>query len=134
MKRNFNVPVVGSDGVTHARVVFAYEPNGMPVMELDKASGRKVQAIDHYEPMTLKVYALDALAGRWRGEEDLGNDVLFQRGKLHDKICFGEKDGEVELVAADVALILDALNHQGQSALVITRMKAMLETDPTAGA
>lgn len=125
MKRNFNVVVKDHEGHPHVRRVFKYDDKGMPVLE--KVNGEERHTFDHFEPMTLRSYALDALAGRWRGEEGMSNEDLWKRMKLHDKLAFGD---EVDIKAEEGQMILDAMNKQGLSALVIGRMKDLLDTDP----
>lgn len=123
MKRNFNVVVKNSDGRPHVRALSKYDEDGMPVIE----NGQP--AFDKYEPMTLRQYALDALAGRWKGEENMSNEDMWKRMKLHDRISFANKD-DVELTSDEGKTIVDALNHQGSTVLVVGRMKDLFETDP----
>lgn len=126
MKRNFNIVVRDFEGTPHVRAVMKYdEKTGMPVTE----NGR--HAFSHHVPMTLATYAMDALAGRWRGEESLSNDEMWKRMKLHDKIATGVTTGEaIEITGDEGKALLEALNHKGESALVIGRIKDLLDTDP----
>lgn len=124
MKRNFNVQVKDHDGRLHVRPVMKFDgETGMPVMDGDK------QVFSHFEPLTLKLYALDALAGRWRGEENMSNDEMWKRMKLHDKLAFSI-DEPVEITSDEGKMILDALNKQGRTPIVIGRMKELIDTDP----
>lgn len=125
MKRNFNVVVRNSDGHPHVREIFKYdEKSGMPVT----ANGAPV--FDRYEAMTLRQYAIEALGGRWRGEDTMSNVDLWKRMKLHDQFVFSI-DGVVELSNEDATLVLDALNRQGRPPLVVGRMKDLIDNDPT---
>lgn len=124
MKRNFEVVVTHHDGRPHVRQVFKYEEKtGLPVLK-DGA-----HEFDKFMPMTLRQYAIDALAGRWKGEENMSRDDAWKRMKLHDKIAFNT-DGAVELTADEGKMILDALDHMQASPIVIGRMKDLIDTDP----
>lgn len=128
MKRNFNVIVRDFDGHPFVRPVMQYaHDTGMPIME------NGAHAFSHHEPMTLRLYALDALAGRWRGEEGLTNDDLWKRMKLHDKLAFAGNE-PVEITSDEGKMVLDALNKQGRSPIVIGRMKDLIDTDPAPAA
>lgn len=130
MKRNFNVVVKDLEDRPHLRQVMKYDKDtGMPVME--EVQGRKVHAFDRFEPMTLRQYALDALCGRWSGEDKAPWDQVKKRGELIDRITFSQ-DGWVELENADCQIIKDALEHSGATYYVMYRMGKMLETDPPA--
>ena len=129
MKRDFNVVVKDFEGRPHVRPLYRYDDAGMPLME----GGRQV--FDRHVPMTLATYALDALAGRWRGEESLSNEDMWKRMKLHDKIATAvAMPGPIELTSDEGKILMDALNHQGAAALVIGRMKDLLDTDPAPAA
>jgi hypothetical protein len=121
MKRNFNVPVIDFEGRSHVRPIMKYDDKGMPVVK------DGIHEFSHHEPMLLRHYALDTLAGRWQGEEKLDG---APRMKLYHKICFA-KDGIVEIEGTDIATIVTALTNQGRSFLVIDAMQQMLNTDYT---
>lgn len=129
MKRNFDVVVKDFDGRPCIRAVFKYhEDTGLPVME-DGPGGTKRQVFSHHQPMTLRLYALEALHGRWKGEEGLDHKESRKRMDLADKIAFSE-DGVVELDNDEAQMILAALKHQGREHLVMGRMEKMLNSDP----
>lgn len=124
MKRNFDAVVRAFDGRPHVKQVFAFDPKtGMPVIE------NGAHKFSHHEPMTLRLYALDALAGRWRGEESMTVEEAHQRMKLHDKLAFA-KDGVVEIDGKEGQMILDCLLKQGREPIVVGRMKELIDTDP----
>lgn len=123
MKRNFEVPVKDYDGRPHLRALLKYDAAGAPVM---LPNGN--QEIEKYVPATLRTYALDALAGRWPGEEKIDG---AERMRLYHKICFS-KDGVVDVEPAEVGHLLQALTNQGRSFLVIDAMQTLLNTDPPA--
>lgn len=130
MKRDFSAVVKDLDGNMHVRAVMQYDKTtGKPVMEVQ--GGAKVHAFSHHEPLTLRGYAMDALAGRWPGEEQMDRAVMSKRIKLYDKLCFSQ-DGAIELEASDFPIILDALYNQRVSSLVYARIEDMLNTDPKA--
>jgi hypothetical protein len=127
LKRNFEVKVKNHEGRPHVRAVFKYdEESGMPLMD-DKGN----HSFSHHEPMTLRLYALNALSGRWKGDDNLSVADAHTRMKLHDRIAFAP-DGVVELEGKDGQLILDCLIKQGCDPIVVGRMKDMLDTDPSA--
>lgn len=125
MKRNFEVIVKDHEGRAHIRRMDKYDESGMPMIE----NGAPV--FDKFVPMTLRQYALDALAGRWKGEENISHEESWKRMKLHDKLAFS-LDGEVELNGEEGKMILDAMNHSMKPPVVIGRMKNLLDTDPDA--
>jgi hypothetical protein len=121
MKRNFNHPVVDFDGRPHSRAVMQYDERGLPVIK------DGVHQVDHWEVVTLRFYALDALGGRWPGEERIdGTD----RMRVYHKICYAT-DGLVDLDASDPGIIIAALTNQGRSFVVVDAMQKMLAADPT---
>ncbi len=123
MKRNFDEVVKDYDGHAKVRVMNKYDDAGMPVHK-DGAP-----EFSHYQPMTLRLYALDALHGRWRGEEGLDHKESRKRMDLADRIAFST-DGEVELTTDDTVMILTALKNQGREHLVVGRMTKLFDTDP----
>lgn len=124
MKRNFDVQVKNYDGRINVRAIFEYDAAGLPVVD---ANGQP--KFSHHEPMTLRLYALDALAGRWRGEENLTIEDAHKRMKLYDKLAFST-DGEVDIDGKEGQMILDCLVKQGRDPIVIGRMKDLIDTDP----
>lgn len=124
MKRNFKTVVQNFDGQPCVRPVFKFDETGMPVTE---KTGQQV--FDHYEPMTYRTYALDALSGRWRGEENMAIDDIMKRGKLIEKLTMS-MDGVVEIDADESKMIVDCLIKQGRDVFIIAKMKAMLDKDP----
>jgi hypothetical protein len=132
VKRNFNVIVKDADGTPHVHKVFKTdEVTGLPVLEsqtMPNGTVQKVQVFDRFEPMTMRRYVIDALSGRWAGEEKAPWSEVKKRGALLDRIIFG--DGEVELDSTEVQIIKDALEHQGVSYYVMYRIGSMLDTDP----
>ena len=96
----------------------------MPVVN-DKGE----QVFSHLEPMTLRAYAVEALGGRFKGEESVSNDELWKRMKLCDRLTFAG-DAECEITVDEGKLILDCLNKAGQTPLVIGRMKDIIDADP----
>lgn len=126
MKRNFKVVVKDHDGIPHFREVFKYDAKtGMPIME-KAPDGILRHAFDHNEPVTLQWYALNALGGRWSGEERMdGGD----RMRLYNKICMSP-DGVVDIDGTEIATIITALTNQGRSFVVVDAMQTMLNTDP----
>lgn len=125
MKRNFNVVQKDADGMAFVRARQKYDKDsGMPVYDEKGAI-----AFSHYEPMTLRLYALDALASRWKNEESMDSVTSEKRARLHDKLCFAP-EGIVDLKTEDSTMILDAMKAQGVAHLIVGRMKMMLETDP----
>lgn len=122
MKKNFEVFVKNSDGRPHVRAVNKYQADGLPVVE----NGNVV--FDKFIPMTLRQYAMDALATRTEADKGLSLEDGWKRMKLHDKLCFS--DGEVDIKTEEAKMILDALNNAGQPPLVVGRMKDLLDNDP----
>lgn len=133
MKRNFNVVMKDPDGTPHVHKVFKTDEAGLPVLEaqtLPNGTVQKIQAFDRFEPMTMRRYVIDALSGRWAGEEKAPWSEVKKRGALLDRIIFS--DGEVELDSTEVQIIKDALEHQGVTYYVMYRIGSMLDTDPPA--
>jgi hypothetical protein len=128
VKRNFNVVLTDPDGRPHVKKVFKVDGAGMPVLE-QRSDGGKVQEFDRFDPKTMRDYAIDALAGRWAGEDRAPWDQVKKRGALLDRLMF-EPSGAIELDNADVQIIKDALEHQGASYHVMYRIGTMLDTDP----
>jgi hypothetical protein len=124
MKRNFNIGVNNYDGFPLVRIVYKHDAAGIPVIE------NGGQVFDHHEPMTLRLFALEALSRRLPGDENLPIDEAVARMKLHDKIAAA--DGAVEIDIKEAELVLSCLNRQGRDPLVIARMKHVLDTDPAA--
>lgn len=122
------------DGKPHVRAIMKYdETTGMPVMVT--RGGQLVHDFDHHEPMTLRHYAMDALAGRWPMDApNIDRSVLTHRARLYDRLCFAKDAKAVQLEAEDFPVILDALYAQGVSALVYARVESMLSTDPAPAA
>lgn len=125
MLRDFNTPVLTYDGRPTHRPIVVYDSHGLPVMK----DGQPI--LDRYEIMTLKVYALDALSGRWQADRDLTVEQARERTNLVDKLI-ASKDGKVEISVKEGQLILDCLRNQGRDPIVIARMANMLDTDPIA--
>jgi hypothetical protein len=130
VKRNFNVVMKDADGTPHVHKVFKTDEAGLPVLEAQTINGvtQKIQVFDRFEPMTMRRYVIDALSGRWAGEEKAPWSEVKKRGALLDRIIFG--DDEVELDSTEVQIIKDALEHQGVSYYVMYRIGSMLDTDP----
>jgi hypothetical protein len=130
VKRDFSAVVKDMDGKPHVRAVMKYDgTTGMPIMVT--RNGQLVHDFDRHEPMTLRTYAMDALAGRWPMDPpNIERGVLTHRVRLYDKLCFAPDAKAVELETHDLPVILDALYAQGVSALVYARIDAMLGTDP----
>jgi len=122
MRRDFSAEVLGADGRPYVRPVVKYDAAGVPVHKDGQPE------FSHYEKMTLRSFALEALSGRWKGEENMTIEDSSKRIKLYDKLCFS-KDSVIDLDAAECTLIVECLNKQGRDPLVIYRMKAMLDTD-----
>jgi hypothetical protein len=76
--------------------------------------------------MTLRSYALEALGGRWKGDENLSHDELWKRMKLCDKLLFAG-DVECDITADEGKMILDCLNKQMVTPLVFGRMKELID-------
>ena len=130
MKRNFNVVVKDSDGRPHVRSVMKFDDKGLPVLEKD-AAGNMKQAFSHFEEMTLRTYAVDCLAGRWKGEEDMTPKQAVERMKLHDKLVFAP-DGVVDLTQDEANILMKAMECQRGSPIVLARMQILIDTDPPA--
>lgn len=128
MKRNFDVQVKDYEGRPFVRPTYEYTEEGLPVLETE-GQMKGMQKFKKHEPLTLRTYALDALAGRWRGEDSLTIKQMTERIKLYDKIAFS-KDGVVDIDNDESQMILDCLNKQGREPLIIARMSAMLNSDP----
>jgi hypothetical protein len=123
LKRNFSVVVKNYEGHPFVRPVYEFDEAGIPVMG---ANGQ--QKFVKHEPMTLRIFALEALAGRWRGEDNMTVEEASKRMKLHDKLAFAT--GDTEITGEEGLLILDCLRKQGSTPIVIGRMKELLDTDP----
>lgn len=122
MKRNFDVPVIDYDGKPHVRAMFKFDARGFPIMK------NGVQEFDKHVLMTLRTYALDALGGRWPKDLEMNVDG-GARMRLYHKICMSP-DGVVDVEPQEIGLILQALEHQGRSYLVVDAMSQMLNKDP----
>jgi hypothetical protein len=124
MKRNFNVPVLDFEGRAHVRTVNKIDEKG--VLKLDE----KNQAVfSHFEPMTLRTYAMDALAGRWRGEDHMSVKDAVERMRIYDKLAAAQ-DGEVDISSEEGKLIVETALRKGDSAMVIARLQMLIDTDP----
>jgi hypothetical protein len=124
MKRNFNVPVLDFEGRAHVRTVNKIDEKG--VLKLDE----KNQAVfSHFEPMTLRTYAMDALAGRWRGEDQMSVKDAVERMRIYDKLAAAQ-DGEVDISSEEGKLIVETALRKGDSAMVIARLQMLIDTDP----
>lgn len=124
MKRNFNAAVKDFDGNPHVRPMYKHDEKGMPVV-----NERNERVFSHFAPITLRTYAIEALGGRWKGEESLSNDEMWKRMKLCDRLTFAG-DGDTEITLEEGKLILDCLNKQMATPIVIGRMKDLIENDP----
>lgn len=124
MKRNFNIPVVNYDGRPYVRPVYKFDAAGVPI------TTNGMPEVERHEPMTLRLYALDALAGRWRGEEGMSIEESHKRFQLLQKIS-AAGDGDVDLDGAETQMILTALKNQGRDHTVVGRMKLLFDTDPS---
>ena len=124
MKRNFNVVVKGMDGTAHVERVDQHDEYGVVLADKD---GNPV--FDKYVPVTLRKVAINALAARYRGEEMISGDDLVKRMRLADKLLYAG-DQEINITADEGKMILDTLIKMGASALIFTRMKDLIDTDP----
>lgn len=125
MKRNFNEAVKNYDGRPTVRVVVQYDQvTGLPVVD---ENGN--QKFSHYEPMTLRLYAMDAVAGRWRGEENLSIEDMSKRTALLDKLIAADNEA-ADITTEEGQMILECLRKQGREPYIIGRMKKLLDTDP----
>ena len=122
MKRNFDVVVTDYDKRPRVRQVFKYDEDGLMVIE----NGQPQHS--HFEKMTLRLYALDALATKHQNETISIPDAV-KRAALHDKICFST-DGVVDITTEEATMILACLEKQGRDAIVLARMHKMLNDDP----
>lgn len=128
MKRNFDVQVRDYDGHPFVRQVFEYDEKGMPVIEKDGPTKGQHKS-KGFEPLTLRLYALEAIGGRWRGEDGMTVEQAKKRLVLYDKLTF-TTDGVVDLTSEEATMINECLLKQGRDPIVIGRMAIMLETDP----
>lgn len=127
MRRNFKVEVKDTTGRPYVRQVFKFDDKGMPVLETD-AAGKQVHVFSHFEPMTLTQYAIDALEGRWRGDEDMNAKQAVERIKLRDRIALSS--GECEISREEANMLIKALERQGVAPAVLAAMSNLIETDP----
>lgn len=128
MKRDFNVVVKDYEGRPFVRHVFEYDEKGMPVTEKEGPM-KGQQKFKCFEPLTLRLYALEAVGGRWRGEDNMTVEQAKKRLALYDKLTFSP-DGVVDVSNDEVTMINECLLKQGRDPIVIGRMAIMLETDP----
>jgi hypothetical protein len=126
VKRNFDQVMKDPDGKPHVKKVFKTDERGLPVLD------GKVQEFSHFEPMTLRDYALDAVSGRWPGEDKAPWTEVKKRGEVIDKLMLTPHGEDIELDSTQVQIIKDALERQGVSFYVMYRIGTMLDTDPAA--
>ncbi len=124
MKRNFNIQVKDFDGTLHVRPKYKYDEKGLPLLD-----DKKANVFSHFEPMTLRTYAIDSLGARLKGEESVSNDELYKRMKLCDRLVFAG-DAECEISSDEGRTILDCMNKANFSPLIIGRTKDLIDTDP----
>ena len=125
MKRDFSAVMKDYDGRARFRPIFLYDEAGSPVVK----DGQ--QEIERFEKLTLRVYALDALAAWWPGEERTIPNATRRAG-LYDKLCFST-DGMIDLTTDEAAHLLGALEKQGRDPIVLAAMKKMLDSDLNQG-
>lgn len=127
MKKNFAVIVKDAEGHAHVREVYAYDESGMPVMET-KPDGRTAHKFQRLEPMDLRRYAIDTLAGRWKGEEAMTPGQAAERMRLHDKLAMAA-DGIVDVTVDECKLLLSALEKRQPLPVVLDMMNTLVNTD-----
>lgn len=123
MIRDFNLIIKNFDGRPNFRTVMKYDENGLPATQDGK------HLFSHYEPMTLRTYALDAISQRTSEDAAMTVAQAQQRAKLHDKLTFST-DGKVDITLEEGKMILDCLLAVGRDPIVVARMKDLFETDP----
>jgi hypothetical protein len=123
MKRDFNQVMLNFDQRPYIRPMGKFDAEGLPVTKDGQPE------FSHYEKMTLRTFALEALAGRWKGDENMTVDESTRRARLYDKLCF-TTDGVVDIDNAEAQMLLDCLLKQGRDPIVVARMKHLLDSDP----
>lgn len=119
MKRNFDAVHMNHEGRPVVTATYKYDEANIPEIN-DKGS----LIVTGYEPITMRVIALKAVGGRWKGDENMTIAQAKARTVLYDKLLNG---GEVYLGDDEPNMILDCMLRQGLDPVVIGRMAALLE-------
>lgn len=119
MKRNLNVVHKNHEGRPIVRPVYKFDESDMPIM-----TKTGTQEIAGYEPVTMRLLAINAVGGRWRGDESMTIAQAKARTVLYDKLV---ADGDVELDDEEPKMILDCMLRQGLDPVSVGRMAALLD-------